>query len=217
MQDTGKTRQHNGWKKIFLTFGNSTIYRFLKVLFARFLFFCYTNYLDLRAFLSKYWYMWWIAYSLQFWPKVVFSILQTLEGVRDLPDNFLTKALHIWLFFWHRWMFLYSIPTVPADSSGLGSELPELMWRRESGSAFSIVFISLISQQHELPRQKNIVEKTWLNIAESELHFITLNLKNLGDIWITVSLLHVTCTNNSKSYVTNPKPNPNPDPTVSTS
>ncbi len=92
MQDTGKTRQHNGWKKIFLTFGNSTIYRFLKVLFARFLFFCYTNYLDLRAFLSKYWYMWWIAYSLQFWPKVVFSILQTLEGVRDFAREFPHKG-----------------------------------------------------------------------------------------------------------------------------
>ncbi len=78
-------------KKI-LTFGNSTIYRFLKVLFARFLFFCYTNYLDLRAFLSKYWYMWWIAYSLQFWPKVVFSILQTLEGVRDFAREFPHKG-----------------------------------------------------------------------------------------------------------------------------
>ncbi len=87
-----KTRQHNGWKKIILTFGNSTIYRFLKVLFARFLFFCYTNYLDLRAFLSKYWYMWWIAYSLQFWPKVVFSILQTLEGVRDFAREFPHKG-----------------------------------------------------------------------------------------------------------------------------
>lgn len=63
--------------------------------------------------------------------------------------------------------------------------------------------------------RKTLWKNTWLNIAESELHFITLNLKNLGDIWITVSLLHVTCTNNSKLYVINPKPNP--DPTVSKS
>lgn len=79
-------------KNVRLAFGNSMIYRFLKVLFVRFLFFCYTNYLDLRAFLSKYWYVINCIFITVFsWPKV-FSILQTLEGMREFAREFPLKG-----------------------------------------------------------------------------------------------------------------------------
>lgn len=122
------------------------------------------NFLHLRAFLSKYWYVWISAYSFHYvflnwlflrsykswreWEKEVFF--------REFPH--IGSAYSMWLLFLHRWMFLYGIPTVPADSSGLGSELSQLVWRKERCSVFSIVFTSLISQQLKLIHQNYILK-----------------------------------------------------------